>query len=155
MSNWDSYIPEESPKAEAGDFRCEVIAAEEGESKSSGKPMIIITVKPNGSNAKVKCYMVKNEYFNRNITSFFDSFGITRGDFNLLGWVGAVGAGKFALDDEGYLKLKWFLSPKQAEKLPEWVGEKPERQTISSLGGYGDVKPNFETVNPEDDFPFM
>lgn len=133
MSSWNDYKPEEGSRLGAGDYRCEVVDVEETTSKSSGKPMIVVTVKPNGSNIKVKQYLVKNEYFNRNITSFFDSFGIDRGDFNMLGWVGAVGSGKFAEDENGYLKCKWFLSPKQAENLPAWVGPAPERQTVAAL----------------------
>lgn len=134
MSNWDDYKREETPKAQAGDYRCAVVDVEETTSKTSGNPMIVITVQPNGMNAKVKNYIVKNEYYNRNMTSFFDAFpDIGEGNFNFLEWIGAVGAAKFGLDENGYLTVKWFLTPKQAEKLPEWVGEKPERQTVSSL----------------------
>jgi hypothetical protein len=139
MSNWDDYKPEEGSRLGAGDYRCVVVDAEETESKSSGRPMIVITVQPNGSSAKVKQYIVKNEYFNRNMTSFFDSFGIERGDFNMLGWVGAVGAGKFVEDENGYLKVRWFLSPKQAESLPPWKGEVPERQTVTEIGGFEEI----------------
>ena len=71
MSSWNDYKPEEGSRLGAGDYRCEVVDVEETTSKSSGKPMIVVTVKPNGSNIKVKQYLVKNEYFNRNITSFF------------------------------------------------------------------------------------
>lgn len=132
-STWDDYRPEEAPKTEPGDYRCEVVDVEDTTSKSSGRPMLVITVKINGTNIKVKQYVVKNEYFNRNITEFFDSFGIERGDFNILGWIGAVGAAKFVEDENGYLKVRWFLSPDKAEKLPEWVGKTPERQTVTTF----------------------
>lgn len=149
MSNWNDYIPEEGgSKLEPGDYRCEVVDVEEKMSKTSGKPMIVITVKINNSPIKVKSYIVKNEYFNRNITSFFDSFGINRGDFNFLGWFGAVGAAKFDEDENGYLKVKWFLSPKQAENLPAWVGPVPERQTVTTIGG------GFEEAEDDPDLPF-
>lgn len=136
MSNWADYVPEEGSRLEPGDYRCVVVAAEETTSQSSGLPMIVITVSPSGSKIKIKQYIVKNEYFNRNITSFFDSFGIERGDFNMLGWVGAVGAAKFK-EDGDYLKVAWFLTPKQAEKLPPWKGAMPERQTVTEIGGFG------------------
>ena len=61
-----------------------------------------------------------------------------------LGWVGAVGSGKFAEDENGYLKCKWFLSPKQAENLPAWVGPAPERQTVAAL----------EELEDDSDLPF-
>jgi len=133
MSEWDDYKPEEAGNKCIGNHRCVIVDAEETTSKSSGLPMWVITVTPNGSKAKVKTYIVKNEYFNRNMTAFFDSFGIERGDFNSLGWIGAMGAASFGEDDNGYLKVKWFLNEKQSENLPEWQGELPERQTISEL----------------------
>jgi hypothetical protein len=144
MSNWSDYKREETPHAQPGNYRCVILAAEESVSKTSGTPMIIITLQPNGLTAKIKNYIVKNQYFNKNMTSFFDAFpSIGEGNFNLLEWVGAIGAGKFDIDENGYLKLKWFLSPKQAENLPEWQGEKPERQTVSSL-----------SIADDDDLPF-
>jgi hypothetical protein len=132
MSSWDDYKPEVTSEA-TGKRRCVVVDAEETTSKSSGLPMWVITVTPNGSKAKVKNYIVKNEYFNRNMTSFFDSFGIERGDFNSLGWIGAIGGAEFGTDENGYLKVKWFLSPKQMESLPAWQGEVPERQTVTEM----------------------
>jgi len=139
-----NYTPEETTRAVVGDYRCAVADAWEAVSKSSGKNMIVVTVKINGTNVKVNHYFVEGEYFNRNITSFFDSFGIKRGDFNLLGWVGCIGAAKFCEDDQGYTKVKWFLSPEQSEKLPAWEGEVPERQTVSNL----------VDVTDDDDLPF-
>jgi len=143
MSIWDDYVPEEGgSRLEPGDYRCEVVDVEETTSKK-GLPMLVITVKPNGSNIRVKHYIVKNEYFNRNVTSFLDSFGIDRQDHNTLGWIGAVGAAKFDKDENGYLKVKWFLSPKQAEKLPPWEGPIPVRQTVTTFqeidGSDGDL----------------
>lgn len=137
MSNWADYVPEEAPRLSPGDYRCEVVGVEETVSKA-GNPMIVVTVMPNGSTIKIKHYMVKNQYFNRNITEFFDSFGIERGDFNLLGWVGAVGAAKFVKDENDYLKVRWFLKPGQAKDLPEWVGPKPKRQTVTDFAELDD-----------------
>lgn len=138
-NNWD-YVPEEREKAKAGDYRLEVLSASDGFSKTSNNPMITIVVQPNGTSVKISHYFVKNEYFNRNTTEFFDSFGITRGDFNILGWVGAVGAGRLK-EDGDYLKVAYFIDPAKAAKLPEWVGEKPERQTITTLGESEDNSP--------------
>jgi hypothetical protein len=132
MSNWSDYKPEVSA-ARTGKIRCIVVEAEETISKTSQLPVWVITVRPNGSKANVKVYIVKNEYFNRNMTAFFDSFGIERGNFNSLEWINALGAAEFGLDENGYLKVKWFLSPKQAEELPPWEGPVPERQTVSDF----------------------
>ena len=151
MSTWDDWSREEAPRLEPGDYRVEITAVEETESKA-GNPMIVVTVRPNGSNIKIKHYIVKNQYFNRNMTDFFDSFNIEEGDFNFPTWVGAVGAAKLAEDDNGYLKVRWFISEDKAEKLPPWQGTMPERQTVTTLGSTGafvDVYPD------ESELPFL
>lgn len=151
MSTWDDWSREEAPRLEPGDYRVEITAVEETESKA-GNPMIVVTVRPNGSKINIKHYIVKNQYFNRNMTDFFDSFNIDEGDFNFPTWVGAVGAAKLAEDENGYLKVRWFISESKAEKLPPWHGTMPERQTVTVIGG---VTAGFVDVVPdEDDLPF-
>lgn len=151
MNTWDDWSREEAPRLEPGDYRVEITAVEETESKA-GNPMIVVTVRPNGSKINIKHYIVKNQYFNRNMTDFFDSFNIDEGDFNFPTWVGAVGAAKLAEDENGYLKVRWFISESKAEKLPPWQGTMPERQTVTVIGsataGFVDVVPD------EDDLPF-
>jgi hypothetical protein len=141
MGNYDDYKHESTPRLQPGDYRLEVLSVEEAESKTSHKPMIVITVRPNNSIIKIKQYIVKNEYFNRNMTDFFESFGIEEGNFNFMTWIGAMGAAKLAADDQGYMKVKYFLDPERAEKLPPWSGPVPERQTVTSLdeGGFVEV----------------
>ena len=79
--------------------------------------MIVVTVQPNGSNIKIQNYIVKNEYFNRNMTQFYDAFPqIQEGDFNMLGWVGCVGAARLKEDENGYLKVAWFIDYRRAGK---------------------------------------
>lgn len=78
MSNWDSYQREERPRLIPGDYRVEIVSVEERESKK-GNPMLVIGVRPNGSDVIINHYIVKNEYFNRNMTDFFDSFNIDDG----------------------------------------------------------------------------
>lgn len=150
MGNYDDYKHEERARLENGNYRLEIVGVEDTVSKSSGNPMIVVSVRPNGSNITIKHYIVKNQYFNRNMTELFMSFGITEGDFNFLGWVGAVGAGRLEADDKGYMRVKYLLDPKRAEKLPPWVGVKPERQTITTL----DKANGYVEVGPEDELPF-
>ena len=132
MSNWDSYQREERPHLTPGDYRVEIVSVEEKESKA-GNPMLVIGVRPNGSKIIIYHYIVKNKWFNRNMTDFFDSFNIDDGDFTLPTWVGAVGAARLKEDDKGYLKVQYFLSPERAEKLPPWEGPLPERQELVQL----------------------
>ena len=116
MGNWDDYRREERDRLAPGNYRVEIVSVEETESKA-GNPMLVIGVRPNGSKITIKHYIVKNEYFNRNMTDFFDSFNIDDGDFTLPTWVGAVGAAKLKEDDRGYLKVQYFISEDRAEKL--------------------------------------
>lgn len=149
MGNWD-YKRESSRNVTAGDHRFEVVSAEEGTSKSTGKPMIIVELRPNGAAFTVKGYFVKGEWFNHKVTQFFDSTGIEEGNFELATWVGAMGAARFKEDDQGYLKVHYYIDKSKAEKLPPWVGEMPERQAVTVLGGGDD---DTEELDPESD-PF-
>ena len=132
MSNWDSYQREERPRLSPGDYRVEIVSVEEKESKA-GNPMLVIGVQPNGSKIVIHHYIVKNDWFNRNMTEFFDSFNIDDGDFTLPTWIGAVGAARLKEDDKGYLKVQYFISEDRAERLPPWEGEMPERQELTKL----------------------
>lgn len=131
MSNWD-YTREENARLTPGDYRVSVVDAEE-KTSSTGNQMIVVTVQPNGSSIKIKHFIVKNQYFNRNATQFFDSFNVEEGNFNLLTWIGAIGAARLKEDENGYLKVSWFIDKQKAEKLPEWIGDIPERQTVTDF----------------------
>ena len=145
MSFFDGYKREEHSRLTPGNYRVAITEVEETVSRS-GNPMLVVTVQPNGSEIHIKHYLVKNEYFNCNLTDLLDSFGLGE-NFDTLTWVGAVGAAKLVEDENGYLKVRYFLSPERAEKLPPWQGKEPERQEVSSLGN------GFEELD-EDDLPF-
>lgn len=146
MTDWNYSREESHPVAVAGKYRCVIVGVEETVSKSSGKPMIVVTVRPSGSSAKVKSYIVRNDNFNRNMTQFFDAFpDIGEGNFNFIEWVGCLGAAEFGLDDNGYLKVKWWLDPARTVSFPPFEGEIPERQTFTSLDDDED----------ESELPFM
>ena len=152
MGNWDSYIREEQERESAVIGKHRVVITEAGEavtgpnSKKPGKPMIIIKLRPSGRRYTVTHRIVKNEYFNRNMTQFFDSFPeIMDGDFNFISWVGAEGAAMFKEDGNGYAAVSYFLSPERAADLPAFEGDKPEKQTITSLS---------DDSGDESDLPF-
>lgn len=144
MGNWDDYRREERPRLSPGDYRVEIVSVEEKESKA-GNPMLVIGVQPNGSKIIIYHYIVKNEWFNRNMTDFFDSFNIDDGDFTLPTWIGAVGAARLKEDDKGYLKVQYFISEDRAEKLPPWEGKLPERQELTKL----------DDVEDDGEFPWV
>ena len=137
LSIWDGFDREE--KAEAakvtGRVRCVIVDAEETVSKS-GYPMFVITVRPSGTSFKVKTWIVKNDVhkFNQNLTRFYDAFPeIPFGERNLMAWIGAEGAAMFGVNDNGYMEVRYFIDAVDATDLPAFEGEKPERQTITTL----------------------
>lgn len=146
MSFFDGYRREERAHLTPGDYRVAITEVEETTSRS-GNPMLVVTVQPNGSKIHIKHYLVKNEYFNRNLTELLDSFGLGE-NFDTLTWVGAVGAARLIEDDNGYLKVRYFLSPERAKKLPPWDGKQPERQEVTSL------EDGIDGVLDDDDLPF-
>ena len=134
MGNWSNYHREEAEFTPiVGKIRCVITDVEEKVSKS-GNNMIVITVNPSGSKAKVKYWLVDNDYFNRNATSFFDSFKeIKEGNFDFLTWIGAEGAAMFKEGDNGYAEIAYFISADRAANLPPFEGAKPPRQTITTI----------------------
>ena len=148
MNNWNYQREERESSAKVtGKQRCVITNVEEAVSKTSGKPMIIVSVRPSGCRFTVKNYIVQNEYFNSNMTQFFDAFpDIEEGTFNFLEWVGCFGAAMFGEDDRGYLTIKYWLSPERAADLPPFEGEAPERQTVTVLT---------EDDTEDDDLPFI
>ena len=149
MSVWEDYSREEREESAkvTGRLRCVITDVEETESKTSGLPMIVITVRPSGTVFKVRSYLVHNDKFNRNATQFFDAFPeIHDGDFNFLSWIGAEGAAEFGLDEKGYMKVKWWIDAVKASDLPPFEGEKPEKMEVTTLE---------DAEDDESDLPFM
>ena len=145
-SNWSKYKREEREEVAkvTGKLRCVIVDVEEAVSKS-GNNMIVISVRPSGSPAKVKYWLVDNDYFNRNATQFFDAFPeIGDGNFSFPTWIGCEGAANFVLDDNDYLSIKYFISADKAANLPPFEGQKPERQTVTK----------FTEDDSDDELPF-
>ena len=150
MSSWDNYKYEErKPALEPGNYRAVIIDVEEKKSKT-GKDMIVIELRPSGASFSVRDYIVAGDYFNDKISRVFDAFPeIGNGNFNFLEWIGAMGAVKLKIDSEGYLKVHYYLTPEEAENLPEFEGNRPVRQTVTSIG-----EPEWEDASADDDCPF-
>ena len=152
LSIWDGFNREEKERESAvtGKHRVVIVEADESvtgpNSKSPGTPMVVIKLRPSGRRFTVTHRIVKNDYFNRNMTQFFDAFPeIPFGEQNMLLWVGAEGAAMFKEDANGYTQVQYFLSPERAANLPPFEGETPERVTLTTLD------------DPEDDdeLPFV
>ena len=133
----------ERESAVTGKHRVVIVDASEGvtgaNSKNPGTPMIIIKLRPSGRRFTVTYRIVKNDWFNRNMTQFFDAFPeIKIGDFNFLSWIGAEGAAMFKEDDRGYTQISYFLTPERAVDLPPFEGEKPAKQEVTTLSDLDD-----------------
>lgn len=143
MGNWNDYKYEKPQRLQPGDYRVEIVAASE-ETSRSGNPMIVVSLKPNNSGIVIRDYFVKGAFFNQKISRFFDAFPeLEEGNFEFLTWAGAVGAVRLREDGE-FLKVHYYINPEKAENLPEWVGPKPQRVTVT----------DFEEVSDESDLPF-
>lgn len=145
MAFWSStYQPEERARLAPGDYRLELVEARTAVS-STGKNMLVLTLKPNGAEFNIYHYIVEGEYFNRNLTEFKDSFEILYEDDNLLGWTGAMGAGRLVEDDRGYMKVRYFLAGEKKDKLPPWQGVAPQRAAVMDMA---DLEPADEEELP-------
>ena len=148
MADWSDYKREEQEQESrvTGKLRCVIVGVEETESKTSGLPMIVISVRPSGTVFKVKSYLVHNDKFNRNATQFFDAFPeIPDGCFEFLRWIGCEGAAMFDLDERNYLKVRYWIDAVKAADLPPYEGDRPEKQEVTSLS---------DDESDDDDMPF-
>lgn len=148
MGNWDSYKREENERASAvtGKRRVVITEATEGvtgaNSKVPGTPQIIVKLRPSGCKFTLTYRIQKNEWFNRRMTEFFDAFPeITDGDFNFIAWVGCEGAAMLKEGSSGYTEVAYFLDHVRAADLPPFEGEKPLKQTITTLEDDSDDLP--------------
>lgn len=155
MSNWD-YVREERPAAAMGIQRCVIVSAEEAMTKGDPNanppklptPMIVLKLKQSGTGAMCIKRIVQNDYFNSDMTKFYDAFpGIPEGDFTFPTWVGAEGAACYREDAKGFPEIWYFVNPKRAKDLPPFEGSKPERIVVTEI--------KHEEDDDDDDIPFL
>ena len=155
--SWDNYTYQKPTFDDnvPGDYRCVILGAEVTHSKA-GNRMLVINVRPSGTKATVKQYIVDNEYFDSNYSQFLDAFPVLKDNSdpgNCFSWRGAMGAVKLVLDDNGYFKVKRFISADRAERLPEfeWKAKEDEPQKMPEYQGLSGLENNDD---PDDDCPF-
>lgn len=126
-----------------GEHRIRIASAEKAISRN-GNDMLVLKFDVSGYDTKLWHYIVflpeSPEITNRNLTQFFDSFGIEDDNFNLESWVGKAG-GCMTKEDEYGTKIRYFISKKKQEKLPEWSDV-----SYAKTGLY--------PIEENDDFPF-
>ena len=101
MSFINDYQPEEykvSFNCSDGKHEMVIRGARVVKAKSGSQMLEIGFGVKEGSNLITASYverMVEGDYFNQNVTRFFDAFKIQRGNFDFKTWVGKMGAGEF------------------------------------------------------------
>lgn len=106
-----------------GKYRIRIKSAEKTVSKS-GNDMLALQFAVSGQSRTLYHYIVNNEWANRNLTQFFDSFnGIPEGDMECSHWIGQVGA--CVVKHEEYKdtmseKIKYFIPADKQDDLAPW-----------------------------------
>lgn len=154
--SWDSYTYQKPTYEEnkPGNYRCVILNAEQSTSKK-GNRMLVISVRPSGTKATVKSYIVDNDYFDANFSEFLDSFPMLKNNAspdNCFAWRGAMGAAKLTVNDNGYFELKRFIPADKAETLPEfvWKARDDESQEMPVLQEFTELAADAD----DEDCPF-
>jgi len=84
------------------------------EPSRAGNPMITAHLITKESPIVFQHYIVKNDYFNANMTKFFDCFKIPRGNFEYQRWLGRVGKahiakGKPKDNGKAYMEIAYLI----------------------------------------------
>lgn len=132
MIDWEFNAGDYDPNGfliPKGKYRVRIEDAEETISKSSGKPMVTLTLKVSGHNSKIWYYLVfnpeKREYVNQKLGELLNSFNISKENSkNPESWKGKVGGAniKHEPDNNGNMqaRVSYFLNRKEVDKLPAW-----------------------------------
>ena len=120
-----------------GKYRIRIKSVEKALSQK-GNDMLVFQFDVSGSNKVLFYYLVflndKPEITNGKLTQFFDSFkDIKDGDFNILNWVGKVGACMVKHEDyqgEPRERISYFIKADKQGSLPPW-------QEVSPAGDAG------------------
>lgn len=157
--SWSNYTykKQEHTERQPGNYRCIILKAEAGVSKTSGKNMLTIHLRPSGTASTVKAYIVDNDWFDSNFSSFLDAFPALKDNSNpdnCFAWRGAMGAVKLKVNDDGYFetaKYPWIPADK-ATKLPdfEWKARDDEPQDMPELQTFTEITDN----DDDDQIPF-
>jgi len=125
------------PRLEEGDYMAKIQNITFKPS-SKGDPMITIDLVIRESTIIFKHRIVKNDYFNSNMTKFYDCFKIPRGNFEYQRWLnrnGKVHIAKGKPNDAGmaYMEIKYLIvdAPKAgpaAQSAPAQAAPAPRQQ---------------------------
>lgn len=130
--NQKAYEEKQFEIIPVGDHRVRIDEIKERESRSTGYPMLEITLAVSGFSSRLWFYLVFNraepDKTNRALGSIFDSFGIQPGNLNIRDWVNKVGGARVKhelFDGQNRPKLAYFLTSEKVRLLPPWQGSEP------------------------------
>ena len=135
-----------------GDLAVTVRSAKVAATKT-GNQMLEISLDVERSNGVlyIERY-VAGDYFNKNMSRFFDAFGIQRGNFNFQAWIGKRAMGHFEHQEESYngktqirARLKYLLVDQPAATAAVQAQYVPQTAQPNALiaAKYQDGKPVF------------
>lgn len=134
-----------------GDYKIRIKECEKCQSRT-GKDMLRFVFEVSGHKNLLFHYIVDGEYFNANISRFFDAFPqIEKGNFNVSSWVGKIGACHTKLEEyngELNAKVHYFIPAYKQNGLP-WVEPNAEVPKANNDLSDAPVFMNIETDDEE------
>jgi hypothetical protein len=124
MSVLDDYQPADynEPTIEKGEYQMKIVEVKERVSKNSGNELIEVKLKNKNEN-QFFFYIVKNDFFNQNLTRFYDCFRIKRGERDFNNWLNSYGwayvdKGKPQNDGKTYMEIKYLIVDHKGQQAP-------------------------------------
>lgn len=150
-----TYKKPEYPERKPGDYRCIILSAEVGTSKTSGKKMLTINFRPSGTTSIVRAYIVDNDYFDDNFSRFLDAFPALKNNpnpENCFAWRGAQGAAWLKVNDSGFFEFSRWIPEEKTAKMAEfvWKARTDEPQEMPVLQEFTEISEDED----DGDIPF-
>jgi len=148
FSNYDykKYNPTAVELPPPGRYTVSIEEASNTYSKA-GNTMIKVVFLLNGKNTKIFHYFVDNEYIQRKLDQFYNSFGIQPGNFELQSWLGKTGDVQIVHEEQNNYKnarIQYFH-----------LRDTPLSAALSCSDDYGAPGDTSETFTATDeDVPF-
>jgi hypothetical protein len=168
------YIPTEYKNGliiiDEADYDLIIANVEDGYSQKGNLQRVVTVKVPGHEGLEINTYLVHGEYFNQNMTKFFDTFGIQYGNFNPSAWIGKRGRGH--LWQEPYtkkdgtegksMKIKYLIPPTKPQMPGQPQAVRQQQYPSNAIPQFGQQKPAQTQYRPaeatdqkfEDDIPF-
>jgi hypothetical protein len=134
MSVLDGYREEDyNVHIEPGEHQLKIVKAEEKLFNSGNEGVKIELI--NKDKVKFFYHIIKNDYFNQNLTRFYDCFKIRRGETNLTQWIGRFGwayinSGKPNDEGKTFMEIKYLVVKQPGSNAPAGNPLNEKRQRL-------------------------